>query len=212
MRCPVHTNLRWPCFDNFFTTTKLLRATIASIDLLQMKIVKFLLGFCLITHAVSAAEPIASFAKSSLALELGSLPFGTIPRSNGFAPTAAPLQLSLTNDASLAWMTNALSEKYHQEFPSRVLRFGLQGDEIVCIRISTSVFNPSGDNTNTSLDRRRADLIHIQESLLRVSPRQRMSFEDGAYSIRYSVSCSPETNSIFCQELEIAPVTRQKRP
>ena len=110
-------------------------------------------------------------------------------------------------------MTNSFTEKYHQEYPTRTLRFGVRGEEIVCLRISTITAANSLDPAQDSAayTRRKDDLIQIQDALLRASPTRKFNFQDGAHSIKYMVNCSPDTNSIFQQELEIAPVTNRNR-
>ena len=169
-----------------------------------------LLGLCLLTKATLAAEPIADFAKQALALDLKALPFNKAPAlTEGFGyTTMPPAGFFMTNTTGLLWMTNAFTVKYHQEFPSRTLHFVVRAEKIVSLRISNSVF---GNNLSPAdYARRKADLIQIQEALLKASPQKRLSFEDGAHSIKYRVDCSPDTNSIVVQELEIAPLAQPR--
>jgi hypothetical protein len=174
-----------------------------------MRTMPLLLGLCLLTKATLAAEPIADFAKQALALDLKALPFGKSPAlTEGFGYTTMPGGMFMTNATDLSWMTNAFTEKYHQEFPSRTLHFGVRGEKIISLRISNSVFG----NYLSPADyaRRKADLIQIQEALLKASPQKQFDFEDGAHSIKYQVHCSPDTNSIVVQELVIAPLAQPR--
>lgn len=175
-----------------------------------MRTIPLLFGLCLLSKATLAAEPIADFAKQALALDLKALPFGKVATlSKGFGDTPTPPRaFVMTNATDVSWMTNAFTEKYHQEFPSRTLHFGVRNEKIVSLRISTSVFGNNSSSADSA--RRKADLIQIQEALLKASPQERFNFEDGVHSLKYRADCSPDTNSIVVQELEIAPVAQPR--
>jgi hypothetical protein len=174
-----------------------------------MRTMPLLLGLCLLTKATLAAEPIADFAKQALALDLKALPFGKSPAlTEGFGYATMPGGMFMTNATDVSWMTNTFTAKYHQEFPSRTLHFGVRAEKIISLRISNSVF---GNNLSPAdYARRKADLIQIQEALLKASPQKQFDFEDGDHSIKYQAHCSPDTNSIVVQELVIAPLAQPR--
>jgi len=171
-----------------------------------------LFGFCLLVQVAPGEEIIGPFAKKSLGLDLATVPFGQAVQANdGYAPEGSPLQLflSTTNDVSFSWMTNPLSAQYRKNFLNRTLRFGFHNGRLAVVRISTSALESNGAAIESESQRRK-ELFQLQEELLKASPTHKSNFEDGAFRIRYAVSCGPDEHSVFVQEFEISPVEKKE--
>jgi len=169
------------------------------------------LGFCLLAKVGFGDDCVASFVKQSLRFDLASASFGiTAPTNGGFGIISAPLSPypSLRDDPTLSWMTNATSAKYNQDFTNRVLRYGFREGPLAAIRISINSFLPGPAQIGTDEaagERRRKELIQIQDELLKAKRSQKANPANARFRVQYGAMCSPGPESLFLMEIEITP-------
>ena len=60
--------------------------------------------------------------------------------------------------------------------------------------------------------RRRKQLVQIQDDLIKASPTHKLSFEGGSFRIQYGATCAPTPESLFMAEIQITPLESKKNP
>jgi len=175
------------------------------------------LGIGLLARMAFGEETITSFAKQSLGLDLGSVPFGMTAQTSGeyekVGPPLSPAPM-MVDDPSVSWMTNAASGKYHHDFPNRVLRYGFREGRLVAVRISIdSMVDSKGHPADReTLDQGRKELIRIQDEFAKVSPPGHQLNDDPSFRIHWGCICGPQPESLFLMEIQITPAEQKKAP
>ena len=103
-------------------------------------------------------------------------------------------------------MTNATSAKYNQDFTNRVLRYGFREGPLAAIRISINSFLPGPAQIGTDEaagERRRKELIQIQDELLKAKRSQKANPANARFRVQYGAMCSPANR--FLMEIVITP-------
>jgi hypothetical protein len=144
------------------------------------------LGICLLAKAVFGRDAIELIAKGSLGLDLSYVPFGTVMQTNGEFGIATPPRIItpfLTNDAGLAWVTNATCAKYHHDFPTRELRYGFHDGRLAAVRISISRWGFSEPKPDVALLKQRdKEISDIQKQVFKW-------YDDGKFHTQWGEIC-----------------------
>lgn len=175
---------------------------------------------CLLAGTTLGAEGYVSFAKQSLGLDLGTIPFGTTAQTNGgFEKADPPLGgIGMPETAGLSWMTSSVSETYHHDFPIRFLKYGFRDGKLAAVRISISAFGGpgfTGGNGGWELvEQRRKELVQIQGELTKARQAEKAPdpFADARFDIKCGTMCSSSPESLFVMEIQITPVEKKKTP
>jgi hypothetical protein len=173
------------------------------------------LGICLLAGVTLGEDPLASFAKQSLGLDLASVSFGMpVPANGEYGIVAPPLSPPpLADAAEVSWMTNAASGKYSHDFTNRVLRYGFRDGRLAAVRISINSLSPGANGWDQEkVEQRRKELIRIQAELTKASRGQRSNPDDASFRIQYGAMCAPSPESLFLMEIQITPVEKKKAP
>jgi hypothetical protein len=178
----------------------------------SIKTNSLLLALFLSVPAAFAVDPIASFAKQSLGLDLEKISFKTTT-STDYGATAAPLTIApLVAEGGTIWQTNAASGKYSQDYPSRTLRYAFREDRLVAIRVSMNsmVINGRALFGTKEFEDLRKELVQIQDELMKARKVQKQNSETAKYHIQYATQCGPSPDSLFLMEIEFTPVEAKK--
>lgn len=168
------------------------------------------LGSCLVAITTFGAETVSSFVKGSLGFDVASIPFGASTNSE-YQLADAPLSPSpLTTQSDISWRTNAVSGKYSDEFPNRLLRFGFRDGRLVAARISLTAFSGAVPIDAEALNKRRKELIQIQEQLGKVGWTRALNTNDSNFRMGYGAMCAPTAESVFLMEFHITPAETKK--
>jgi hypothetical protein len=167
-----------------------------------------LLGICLLARVTFGGEPVASFAKQTLGLDLSSISFGTTAQTNdGYG------MVDKVDAAGVSWMTNAASGKYNHAFPNRFLRYGFRDGKLVAVGVHIHSFIPEA--SPEIIDQRRKELVRIQDELykaVKAGPGHQSNLADSSFRLQNSVMCSSTPESLFVMDIQITPVEKKKSP
>ncbi len=166
-----------------------------------------ILGICLVPGLSFGAETVTSSVKQSFGFDPLSVSFGTSPTNGQYGTAGLPLSPPpLVAVPGTSWMTNATSAKYHQDFPSRIVRYGFRNGRLAAVRISLTCF----EGNQNMYEERRKELLKIRDELIKHNPNHRLSYGDDGFRMQFGAMCGSEPESLFVMELEITPVERKK--
>ena len=165
-----------------------------------------------------AEEPQITFAKDYLGLDVTTLRFSQIAQTNNtFGITATPLHdktvlNDLSNDPSVIWMTNSISEKYHQTYNNRLLRYAVRDGRIVGVHISLLTYQFATVTSSDDVERRqkvdsnRNDLFQVNAGLIKLHKLEKANPETHSLNVRtvfnqcgdilHEIQITPNVNSI----------------
>lgn len=181
-------------------------------EIVSVKTKAVLLAICLLALVTFGQEPVAAFAKQSLGFDLASISFRTTKQTSpGFSITEPPMSPSpMTGDTNISWMTNAVSAKYRQNFPNRLLKFGFRDDRLEVIQISIDSF--AVGQTPAVVVVQRKELVRIHDELIKSPANHHPGIYDSSYQLRTGAMCAPSPESLFLMEFQFTPLEKKKSP